>query len=245
MFSGHVRHVSGTRIFARSAGDGRQILAYAMSMSADADVAMILPLPVPPSPPEDAVRFIDLSEYPMLFEDLSEAFPQERAARLHEDTLSLSLPPTLKVHDVGDFEASFVPRLADFSRLDQRFRLPEQVWEQLPGYSSFGFAVFKLRNVVAEHGDTKPFHPMAFEFPVRDPSRLFFPTVHVHDGAVRPRAFFEHLLYFQGNMTGFDTASVPVRDVVDVKRAAGVVDADAPLHRWLRYGSDDNADTYV
>jgi hypothetical protein len=36
------------------------------------------------------------------------------------------------VREVGSFEASYVPKIADFSRLDERFRLPVAVWKKLP-----------------------------------------------------------------------------------------------------------------
>ncbi len=42
-FSGSVRSVSGTQIFARGMPDGRQVLVYAMSFEADVDLAMVLP----------------------------------------------------------------------------------------------------------------------------------------------------------------------------------------------------------
>jgi hypothetical protein len=42
----------------------------------------------------------------------------------------------------------------------------------------FGFAAFQL-----EPG-RQQIHPMGFRFRTRDPSRLLFPTVHVHDGRV-------------------------------------------------------------
>lgn len=44
-FSGVVREVSRTRIFARATGGGRQVLAYSMTIAADHEVGMILPLP--------------------------------------------------------------------------------------------------------------------------------------------------------------------------------------------------------
>lgn len=88
----------------------------------------------------------------------------------------------LRVHEVGSFEASFVPSLADFSRLDARFRLPDGLWEGLPIYADYGFAVFKLKA-----GERKV-HPMAFEFASRDRRQLFFPTVHIHDGQIAERA---------------------------------------------------------
>jgi hypothetical protein len=104
--------------------------------------------------------------------------------------------PTLLVRNVGSFEASFAPTLADLDRLDPRFRLQPDVWRQLPGYEDFGFAVFQLRPGL------KRIHPMALEFPRRDPESLFFPTVHVHDGGSVPRwADFDHKLFFQSART--------------------------------------------
>ena len=143
-FSGHVEQVSSTHIFARSA-NGRQFLAYSMTYAAAADLAMVLPLPVLPNPPEDAIRFINLESYPTFFEDMELGFPPPPRAP-EDDTLEdLMAAPMLQVHDVGSFEASFVPRLEDFDRLDERFRIPHDVWDRLPVYHDFGFAVFRLK----------------------------------------------------------------------------------------------------
>ena len=49
------------------------------------------------------------------------------------------------MHDVGEFEASFVANIGDFSRLDRRFRIALEVWAELPTYADYGFAVFKLK----------------------------------------------------------------------------------------------------
>src|SRR5207248_7445223 len=95
----------------------------------------------------------------------------------------------LNVVDVGSFEASFVPTIPDFERLDERFRLPTGTWDQLPQYKQYGFTVFKLKP------GAKVIHPMAFEFPRAAPARLFFPTVHIHDGKVHDTATFDHALY--------------------------------------------------
>lgn len=264
-FSQPVRHVLQTRILARSLPDGRQRLAYRMVVGASRDLAMVLPLPVPPGSGEDAVRFIDLSGYEDLFADLERAFPSmlPPLSRSATQTFALeSVRTRLVVHDVGDFEASFVPSLADFDRLDRRFRLPDGVWEQLPDYADYGFAVFKLRigrvgpltRVARRLGmrrlGLKDFHPMAFEFPRRDPSTLFFPTVHVHDGHVPDLAEFAHTLYAQparglADDVGPDwlPAQSPIRDSVDVSRAAGLVDGSAPAWRRVIHGLHANADT--
>ena len=88
--------------------------------------------------------------------------------------------------------ASFVPAIKDFARLDKQFRLPDSVWEKLPLYKEFGFAVFKLKK--PEKGEQKV-HPMAFEFPRASKNILFFPTVHIHDGTVPAKARFDHSLF--------------------------------------------------
>ncbi|MEZ4248471.1 MAG: hypothetical protein R3B99_09550 [Polyangiales bacterium] len=165
MFTGPIRHVSGTAIFARADEGDRQMLAYQMKVGSDAPVAMVLPLPVAAGAGEDALRFVDLSDYDDLFEQMARAIFPVPAARGFGAPQAL----TLEVQRVGNFVASFVPSLADFSRLDARFRLAPEVWTALPRYADWGFAVFRL----APDGDQKV-HPMAFSFPRRDPSRLFF-----------------------------------------------------------------------
>ncbi len=140
IFSQAVDRVSDTSIFARGM-NGRQVIVYSMAYAARSDLAMVLPLPVPPRPPEDAVRFIDLEEYAEFFVDLGMAFPADALLfrSLGMESLSKTSIP-LAVHEVGDFEASFVPGLSDFERLDPRFRIPRTVWDELPAYQDYGFA---------------------------------------------------------------------------------------------------------
>ena len=232
-FSRPVVQVSRTKIFAR-ARDDRQLLAYEMNLASDEDVAMILPLPVPPGSPEDAVRFISLASAAGFFPALDRLFEMPlRGGPVRTRQLAPQAAGRLVVHDVGQFEASYVPTVADFARLAPQFRLPHEVWAELPQYADWGFAVFKLKQPQtpdaapappapptlgsrlralfsgrqAAPGQTAPpvrpapppraIHPMAFEFPRRDPGRLFFPTVHIHDGQVHARADFDHLLYGQ------------------------------------------------
>lgn len=251
-FSREVRHVAQTRIFARPIDD-RQFLAYAMTLDVDDDVAMVLPIPVPPSSPDDAVRFVDMTLAPKFFDALEALFPAPAAYGFGAPQSRAAGPPRqrLVVHEVGDFEASFVPTLRDFDRIDPRFRLAPEVWSALPQYADWGFCVFKLRVGAGNEGDDVPVaspaarggfdalmdrvravfgsdeapphpapsqsrvgaggerkrHPMAFEFPRRDPTALFFPTVHVHDGIVHAEARFDHVLFAQGIAPGDDWAT--------------------------------------
>jgi hypothetical protein len=61
----------------------------------------------------------------------------------------------------------------------------------VPHYADYGFAVFQFQP------GKKTVHPMAMRFPTRAPDQLFFPTVHVHDGRYKPKATFDHALYYQ------------------------------------------------
>lgn len=243
IFSQRVEHVSRTRIFARADG-ARELIAYDMRFAAASDLAMILPLPVPVGSAEDDLCFFDLSAYPTLFDDLAAAFPRPIPRGQSLDLDAALAPAALKVHRVGAFEASFVPNLADFSRLDPRFRLPDEVWAGLPAHADYGFAVFAL------HGESsvKDAHPMAFSFPRRDPSRLFFPTVHVHDGEVHESADFDHELYAQGPAERFDRWQESPRalgQMVDGARSGRLVDGAAVGFRRELKGTLANQDVWV
>jgi hypothetical protein len=193
MFSGPVVSVSATNIFARPSENGRQFLAYSMTLNAKKELAMVLPLPVKIGTGEKDVSFIDLSSYADFFADLNRGFPPLRGWSNSFSLATSASPPAakLEVVRVGNFEASFVPTMKDFSRLDERFRISDAAWKKLPDYQDFGFAVFKLKSGEAE------VHPMAISFPRRDSKSLFFPTVHIHDGKVHTKAKFDHTLYCQ------------------------------------------------
>lgn len=286
VFSQPVRHVSRTRIFARGLSGGRQLLVYAMTLDAEGDLAMVLPVPVPASSPEDALRFVDLSSCPTFFDQLASLFPAPALMSGEADLSAGVGRPRgmLRVYAVGDFVASFVPTRADFDRLDPRFRLAPSVWDAMPGCADWGFCVFQLRSTsgptpaaepaglvarigkllegAKEHAPAPPstgpraYHPMAFELPLRDPSRLFFPTVHVHDGAVHETAEYDHALYCQvpvGTEPSSDEGAwhwseIPVgtlRSVYEASPASRWLDADAPVHRIELRGERANRDVWV
>lgn len=267
-FSGQVQRVAGTRIFARLDG-ARQALVYSMTFAAANDVAMLLPVPVPPKSAEDAVKFVSLEGYPKLFEALDALYPRSKG---EGRGLTDSAPPQrkLQVHDVGAFEASFVPSLGDMDRLDERFRMPagawdvlarrrprEQAapkltqaeWDALPDYRDWGFCVFKLK----ASADAKQVHPMAFTFPTRHADRVFFPTVHVHDGSYPLVEEFDHELFLQvgaGALQGaeadaWEESPGPASAAVDTAKARGLVAADDHVYRRRLRGERPNRDQVV
>jgi len=230
-------HVSKTNIFARMIEPGRQALAYGMNLEATREIAMVLPLPVVPGSGEDAVTFIDLHEHPRMFDDLAALFHVlQPLSRKGGPSRSLGFAPKLVVHKVGSFIASYVPTRADFVRLDPRFRLPEVLFDAVPAYADHGFAVFQL-----EPGKVTV-HPMAMRFPTRDPQRLFFPTVHVHDGRFHATAKFDHALYYQRE------SGVPgdmVSPLKPHKTYAGLVEPELPVIRRLLHARLPNADHWI
>jgi hypothetical protein len=242
-FTGHVTDVSGTNIFARVSGD-REYLVYEMTFTSDEQTAMILPIPTGPAAAENTVDFVALYNYPDFFRDLEVHFE-----RVWSNAKLLAVGPqvALKIQNVGAFEASFVPQMDQFDRLDARFRIPQHIWKQFPDYESFGFVVFKLRP-----GKRVNVHPMAFSFRTSDPATLFFPTVHVHDGTVHDVASFDHILYTQNKaarpglpgafwMPGDQAASRYLK----VSRTHGLVDADAPCFQMSLVGTFPNSDIVI
>jgi hypothetical protein len=166
------------------------------------------------------------------------------------------------VHEVGDFVASFVPTQADFGRLDRQFRLSDAVWSSLPHYADHGFAVFQLKDLGAggffswirgrgRAPSVATIHPMAFEYQPREPDRLFFPTVHVHDGKVHEHALFDHDLYAQFQLSGapgtpgWRASDGPVGHRVDSARARGVIDCASYCYKRSIHGRFRNQDVTV
>jgi hypothetical protein len=245
MFSRQVERVANTSIFARSSKEGRQFLVYSMTLSAKEDLAMILPIPVPGKSKEDAVRFINLEKYSEFFTDMAKGFPPKEITLSRPNSKSTGAAEKLKVVEVGSFEASFVPEIRDFARLDERFRLPEGVWDKLPMYKDYGFAVFKLKK-----GASKV-HPMAFEFPRANPDRIFFPTVHVHDGKVHETAIFDHALYCQRGETETEPilkwreSTQPAGLFMKIKQAEGILDPDRHCYFLPVRGRKKNEDMLI
>jgi hypothetical protein len=240
-------HVSATNIFARMLSGERQALAYGMNLSTPIEVAMILPLPVAPGAGEEAAQFVDLSRTPRMFEELHELFELSPPLRSSGGiTMSAGEGPRLVVHEVGSFVASYVPTRADFSRLDPRFRLPEALFDAVPRYADYGFAVFQLAR--GQH----TIHPMALTFRTRA-QQLFFPTVHLHDGRFHRRAKFDHALYFQTPRFRPDPLGPPPRYFEDATVAwkqpgndyQGLLQRGAPLLRSELRGTLPNQDTWI
>jgi hypothetical protein len=101
-------------------------------------------------------------------------------------------------------------------------------------------------------------HPMALEFPRRQPDHVFFPTVHVDHGSVEPWAIFDHWLYCQDvnearldrwcwsfqSERRWNTSPVALSEVI-VERVGDIVRPDLPCHRVALRGSYPNKDVVI
>ena len=237
--------VSNTNIFARSGKDGRQFLVYSMTVKAADELAMILPIPVPKDSKEDAVKFLNLEKYDTFFDEMRKGWPEPA-------TLGRGGPPSgaktddkkLAVVEVGSFVASFVPAVKDLARLDEQFRLPDGTWDKLPQYKEYGFAVFQLKK------GEKKVHPMAFDFPRANGKKLFFPTVHIHDGKVTDKAGFDHTLYAQASngesILEWEESPQPAGlFMTKLDKAHGIVDEKDHVYRKVMRGNLKNEDVVV
>lgn len=223
-FSGGVTRVANVRIFARATGDARQCLVCQLDYAADTDSAMIVPLATPPQSAADAVKFIDLSAYPEFFTDLANGFPIARTGAVEPGT-----------PEFGAIESSFAPTKGELANLNERLRIPDEVWSQLVEYDDYGFAVFKIR------ADAQTIPPLGIEFPMRNPHLLMFPTAHVQNGEVNENTYFDHDLFCQGKsgwMRSYDTA----RAFMDVERAGEVIDPNQRVERFTVLGMHPNSD---
>jgi hypothetical protein len=225
-FSGPVDNVQDTKIFARLTGRGTQFLVYQMHYESKGDNAIILPLPVATPAMDESVEFINLQGYSHFFGDLAVGFPKKRPLELFgsKGIAGSAKAEPLKVKEVGDYVASFVPSVADFPRLDQRFRIRPEIWAQLPSCVDYGFAVFQLKIRAG-----KP-HPMAFEWKTRHTDHIFFPTIHIHDGEVHAESNFDHTLYLQD--PSFDSAVDDYQDRDIVDQATGFVRSEQPAIKF-------------
>ena len=199
---------------------------------------MVLPVPVRPGGGDRGLRFIDLSHRPTMFDDLAGLFEDTDVAHARD----LVARERLAVFKVGSFIATYVPTLADFTRVDRRFHLPRVLFASVPAYQEWAFAVFQLAP-----GATSV-HPMGIRFATREPERMYVPTVHLHDGRWRDEALFDHTLYYQhpdvrelGGAFGNDRVS----GVLPSHSYGRLLDPHQPVVRRTITGIQQNRDTWI
>ncbi len=252
-FAQPVESVSDTNLFARLSSAGKQFLVYQMKFRSQTPNAMILPLPVATPADEQSIEFISLKDHDNFFKKLDDGFPYVAppTRSFLGSSESSKATKSIQVHEVGDFIASFVPTVDDFSRLDPQFVIPKESWDKIPTYSDYGFAVFQLKSLQG-----KP-HPMAFEFKTRFADKIFFPTIHIHDGEVHASEKFDHTLYLQhqrfdessgeyhnkaDGLTGYVRSKWTAGEFMPSELPNGIVDPALLVHRRKMRGVLANRD---
>jgi hypothetical protein len=92
---------------------------------------------------------------------------------------------------------------------------------------------------------------MAFEFPRANPEKLFFPTVHIHDGKVHPEAEFDHILYCQATggeklpMNEWVESRILASQFLKVEKTEGIVDGASHVHVRAVRGKRKNEDILI
>lgn len=255
-FSQPVDSVSQTRIFGRLTPQKTQFVAYQMRYHSKQTNAIILPIPILNNSKKRSIRFVDLSMYPRFFKDLERGFPRPKSVTDSRLTESAPLGPKLQVHRVGKFEASFVPTINHFEKLDPRFSISREIWNKIPEYSDYGFVVFQLHQLSGEA------HPMAFEFSTRLDDTIFLPTMHIHDGKVHRRERFDHTMYvqdrnldlaagdYQGHKlwdlkSGWARSHSSAGSFVDTEKSKTMVAGDLKVHRKFMKGTFTNEDQFI
>jgi hypothetical protein len=239
----NVARVSDTEIYASLHGP-EQALVYSMDVDLPKESAMVLPLPTVADAPR--ATFVDLSAYTDFFSHLRHCFPTRPASSAGALRSAPAPQAKLAVERVGAFEATFVPRPEDWSRIDERFHLGPDIAEALVDrYAHYSFAVFQLR------AGAHRIHPMALRFTTAVADTVYFPTVHVHDNFVPSVAEFDHMLYFQGrplSLAGVQVGAVAPRARMKLKPTdltLGLVHPDDAVHRTALRGYLHNEDTWV
>ena len=89
---------------------------------------------------------------------------------------------------------------------------------------------------------------MAFEFPRAEPKRLFFPTVHIHDGKVHATAVFDHSLYCQSRegeelrLLEWAESGSLASEFMKTDKTAGIVDPARHIYLHEISGEKKNED---
>jgi hypothetical protein len=187
MFTSFVKVIGPTKFFARRVED-RQFLACEFSYASDGMTALVIPIPVSNTNRDRSVKVINLSTYRNFFDHLSRVFPRE-------NTTKQKAQPILQY--VNHIEPiTYWSTLTEFNeKVDPRFKLAQEFWNQLSYYQDWGFVSVILPDTADNFNRTFPF---AFEFKTRLPDGMFIPTLELSNCHLNASTVFHHELYYQG-----------------------------------------------
>lgn len=163
--------VSNTAIYAGTNTDQtRQCVVYQMAVELRGPNAMILPVPAP----ADSIQLIDMTEYPLFFDDLRDIF-RERTRGFTKSLPAAATLDYLEVMDVGSYKVSVASTIEDLNRINPNvFTVSPAVDKLLRFFYSSGYSF-----VVAQLTESGDYHPLAYSHDI-GPEGLFIPTRHQH-----------------------------------------------------------------
>ena len=248
LFVGPVNQVASTKIFAsirpEAPGQWRQTLVYEALVGTTDENAIVLPIPVHRAVGAAGIELVNLSAVPEFFKHLQDLLERPPSRFGYGPSLAgaFGSAPPLPVHRVGAFDVSIVPTIADFGRLSGIFRLGLGALEPVLAerYADHAFVVYQIARGLSR------LHPFGVSFVTRY-DRLYFPTLHVHDGTSPLRASFDHQLFAQHSQLsdpGKAPSSSPTWSVYLLPMTP-FIDKDAPIQGGTLRGHLANQDTFV
>jgi len=229
-------------MFARFEGD-RQVLAMEMRVNLPRDMALIVPLPTIPNAGRDALRLLRPGTS-ALFAQLQSGFSKsdsQNERRERQDDLSDSGVRTRRFVEAAPYDTLYLPSMDDFGLIDNEFQLSSQLVGAFSPYRDYGFAVLKLRAAANAR-----LRSIAFSFPTRDTSHLYFPTFQYRDGTVHNTVMFDVTLYAQNaEKSAWDGTAVEAGDFMSMDDGAEVISVERTVQRRVLYGEKANEDIWL
>jgi hypothetical protein len=144
------------------------------------------------------VQLLDLSKDAFKFEDLDKCFPtfisrHEQEKKKSRSRSAEAKSHSLVVHQVGAYQMSVAPTLADLTRIDASvFTVPANITELMATHYGSGFAF-----VICVFDPTKEIkpHPIGYVHDWLAPNRMFVPCRHEHGHGTPEKEHFDHRIY--------------------------------------------------
>lgn len=178
LISTEIQIVSKTKILvAPNFNNTRQLTVYSNFVNNISESnAMVLPIPLP-----NSVQFVNLKEYPNLFEDCAKCFYNPYRSKsygmLSTNSFNTRDDKPLEVFNVGSYQVSLAKSLEEISRVDTRvFKLSsglKQTLEMFYYQPYWGFIICKLAK------GAESYHPFGYSHDIID-KKIYIPTRHYH-----------------------------------------------------------------
>lgn len=238
IFSSFVTVTNSVRMYGRRDGD-RQFLACELAYSSDGHTAMILPLPTAIKDRDRWLQTHSLSVYKDLFKDLDRAFSRDSSIQKAPKSV-----PVLEY--VNPNHITLCASVTELAKIDQRFRLSNEFWSQLPQYCDGSYAVVILPDT---GGRLKGVNPFSISFKsrlsgVNEP--IHFPTLQIRNCYLDRVVQFHYEIYYQGSrrLLSDYPSTHPIEESMDFIRSRPLL-VDGLAYKRVLNGKTPNSDVVV